>query len=194
MAEDDVTRIDPEFSRKVPFEDLLNEKETLELAPDAREAARLAERYSVLSVQNMKAFLKFAVQGGHKLHIKGTIIADVAQKCAVSLEPVTQHIHEEFEAFFINNDQAVSFVQAKHQRQREIEDPEIPFLDEKDDPEQVIDGKADLGELVAQHLSLMIEPYPRKEGVALEDDSAGKEAEDPSVHRRNPFEALKDWK
>jgi hypothetical protein len=40
----------------------------------------------------------------------------------------------------------------------------MPFLDESEDPEPVIDGKIDAGELVAQYLSLAIDPYPRLEG------------------------------
>ncbi len=59
-------------------------------------------------------------------------------------------------------------------------------------------GRIDIGELVAQNLSLALEPYPRKEGVEftpiLEDVGPDTlsltEDTPPEPPRQNPFAAL----
>ena len=70
---------------------------------------------------------------------------------------------------------------------------ETPIINEQEDPEKIIGGKIDLGEVVTQHLSLAIDPYPHKEGVKYEygDDEPEKV---PEAFKNNPFAALKDWK
>ena len=40
-------------------------------------------------------------------------------------------------------------------------------FDEEDPPEPIRAGRMELGELVAQHLSLALDPYPRKPGAEL---------------------------
>ena len=65
-------------------------------------------------------------------------------------------------------------------------------IDKKID--DMIEGQIDLGELAVQHLILAIPPYPKKEGAAYQySDEAIKPAEDSPL-KKNPFEALKDWK
>ena len=71
---------------------------------------------------------------------------------------------------------------------------EVEILDEREDPEAVIYGRIDLGELVAQHISLAVPAYPQREGVEFEHGDEGIELDKKSPLRKNPFEALKDWK
>jgi uncharacterized metal-binding protein YceD (DUF177 family) len=125
------------------------------------------------------------------VHIKGQIKAEIVQNCVVSLDPVLSTIEDDFEAWFADPQAAVSLTKARHDRESISGHSEVKMLDEKDDPEEIIDDKIDLGELVTQHLSLSVEPYPHAEGVDFE-NKATKDFDDNEVN--NPFAALKDWK
>ena len=67
------------------------------------------------------------------------------------------------------------------------------MIDEKDDPEPIVDGLIDIGELVTQHLSLQLDPFPHKEGEHFE---TGDESfvQRPNEERQNPFAGLKALK
>ena len=62
----------------------------------------------------------------------------------------------------------------------------------KANPEAIIDGYIDAGELVTQYLSLALNPYPHAEGVKYELGDDNEEAIKPKLD--NPFAALKEWK
>ena len=128
-----------------------------------------------------------------RVHVSGSLTAKVTQLCVVTREPVQQEIETAVEGWFADTGEAVSLARARHEKQGRKMDADLPMLEEEDDPEPLVDGQIDLGELVTQHLSLAIDPYPHKEGVVFEQaEMPGKSA--PPPVRRNPFAALKDWK
>ena len=86
--------------------------------------------------------------------VTGRIQAELAQPCVVSLEPVPQSIDEEFEVEFVPE------AQVEHDLELSLEDA--------DPCDPIEDGVIDVGEVVSQQLALMLEPYPRASGVALE--------------------------
>ena len=69
-----------------------------------------------------------------------------------------------------------------------------PLLEEKEDPEPVVNGYIDLGEVVTQFLSLALDPYPHKEGVThdLTDEDADIERKTRKIE--NPFAKLEAMK
>ena len=112
----------------------------------------------------------------------------------MTAEPVTSEIEEDFEGWFADRSQTISFAAAKKEREIQTAHSEVEILDESEDPEPVIGGRIDLGELAAQHLSLAIPPYPRQEGARYDYGDEEEGAREASPLRKNPFEALKDWK
>lgn len=172
----------------------------LEIGPSASETAMLEKRLGLLKIYSLKAALDIRRNPGNMvIYISGTIDADIEQRCVVSLEQVHQKIHDNFEAWFADKTQAVSFTKAKRERMSLKEKGEQPVLEEQDDPEPIINGAIDLGELVTQYFSLALDPYPRSEGAAYEGKAssprkatAGEEEEDE--HFKNPFAALKEWR
>jgi uncharacterized metal-binding protein YceD (DUF177 family) len=118
----------------------------------------------------------------------------MTQNCVVSLEPFELQLSEEFEGWFADKDNTVSFAAAKKEREVVKPHAEVEILDEKEDPEAIIDGVIDLGEFTAQHISLAIPPYPHKEGVHYEVGDDEFQVDEKSPLRKNPFEALKNWK
>jgi uncharacterized metal-binding protein YceD (DUF177 family) len=185
--------IETEWSYFFDINDVVNGKLSLTISPDDEARARLAQRLGVMSVDSLKAELKILnPKSSMMVHIIGKIDAELTQACVVTLEPLAAEVHEDFEAWFADPDNAVPLAKARKERQAEKGHQEVPMLDESEDPEPIIDDKIDLGELVTQHLCLMIDPYPHAEGVVFEvgDD----QQKDFTASVNNPFAALKDWK
>lgn len=182
-----------EWSHFIESERVSEKPWVIELVLGDEAKPALVKRLGLHGIDNMKAELRLQRQQVNKvIHITGRITANLQQKCVVSMEPVEEHVEDEFEAWYAEPNQAVSFTKARRERMSAKEQEEQPILEEFDDPEPVIDGKIDLGELVTQYLSLALNPYPRAEGVDYKAEAGLEEAEEGTYD--NPFAALKDWK
>lgn len=184
-----------EWSYLVEIEEIGAEPKTYTFEADERERVDLARRMGLVSIEAVKVGMTVQRVAGGVIHAMGHICADVTQSCVVSLAPVVAHIEDEFEGWFGDRAKAVSFAKARNEREAKKAHAELEILEEAIDPEPIVNGKADLGELATQYFSLAINPYPRAEGVSSQyivpegsKDAAG------AALRRNPFEALKDWK
>ncbi len=185
--------VETEWSYFLDVNDVESGKLSVDISPDEAARGRLAQRLGVLAVNSLNAQLTiFNPKSSLMVHIVGKIDAELTQACVVTLEPLHTEVHEAFEAWFADPDKAIPLAKARKERIAEKGHQEVPMLDESEDPEAIIDDKIDLGELVTQHLSLMIDPYPHAEGVVFEvgDD----QQKDFSASVNNPFAALKDWK
>ncbi len=194
MSKDKEQILPYEWSHMIDADDVEDKPLKLSLSPDAEARDRLASRLNILAIEDLKADLVLKrEQGNMVIYIKGHIKANLRQACVVTLEPVETQLEEDFEAWFADAGQAITLAKAKQERLAKAGGGEVPILDERDDPEPIMNGQIDLGELVTQHLSLAINPYPHAEGVRYEygDDEPQKV---PEGFKTNPFEALKDWK
>jgi uncharacterized metal-binding protein YceD (DUF177 family) len=135
-------------------------------------------------------------QFGRVVHVAGRFNATITLLCSITAEKFEFEIEEPVEGWFADKESTVSFMRAVKERdgQQVKGGVEVEVTSEAEDPEDMINGQIDLGELVVQHLILAIPPYPRKDGVEhdLGDEAVMPSAESPL--RKNPFEALKDWK
>lgn len=186
----------PEIEWSVPTraEDITSAVKTVEVSPDEAEAEALARRLELLSLREFRAKLQLNRTSPHIIHVKGSLEAKVSQSCVLTLEPVDSEVKDEFEAWYSDESEAISFKKAQREAQSKKELLELPMLEEEEDPEPVINGQIDLGDLVSQYLSLAIPPYPTKEGLSYsvqveEPKEAGK-----NNMKLNPFAALKDWR
>lgn len=162
---------------------------------DAASRKQVAERLDLISIEDLKADLVCQrISGGHIVKVSGTLNADVTQKCVVSLKPVQQHVCEDFEAYYTNQDEAVSFSAASKRLKQKNDQGEIEVMEEWEDPEDMEEGTIDLGELVVQHLSLGLEPFPHAQGEEFEEGDEPEMLRQPSDIRKNPFAALQYWK
>lgn len=184
-----------EWSHLLDIEHIGAEPKTHTFKATAEQRVDLARRMGVASVEKAQASVTVQRVSGGLIHALGSIQADLTQNCVVSLGPVPAHIEDEFEGWFGDREKAVSFAKAKNEREIKKGQSELEILEEAVDPEPIINGKIDIGELATQYLSLALDPYPRAEGVSSKyivpegaEDKAGAEL------RKNPFEALKDWK
>jgi len=186
--------ITPEWSHKINVDQLGPAKMHFDIKAGAEDRKDVARRLKLESLPALSA--QYVIQresGTMRIKVKGQLHAELTQLCIITQEPVDDVISEEFDAFFSDRTGAVSFAKAKHERQSKLIDAELQILDEGDDPEPVIDGQIDLGELAVQHLALAINQYPQKAGATSEHILP--EPETPQEPKtRNPFAALKEWK
>jgi Predicted metal-binding, possibly nucleic acid-binding protein len=181
----------PEFSRIVRADTVQRDGEvvqTIEATPAERHA--LAERFELEAIDRLTATIRLrAVRGGQMVRVAGELEADVVQTCVVTLEPVPAHVEESFGALF-----APESMVPKDEDEIEID----PNVAEEDLPEAMINGRIDIGELTAQHLSLALDPYPHAEGIEFSGYSEGEdedeEAEAATSEKPNPFAALERLK
>lgn len=162
----------PEFSRPLKVDHMTpgNEiRKTIE--PDQAERDALVGRLGILGLDCLTADVGVHRMAGGKLfRVEGRIVADVVQRCVVTMAPVPGHIEERFEELFA------------------LEGYEAPEDPDNDDLPEVFDGhEIDIGELAAQILSLVLDPFPRDRDAAVEPVD-GDEANDEE--RRRPFEGL----
>ncbi|MCB1557095.1 MAG: DUF177 domain-containing protein [Alphaproteobacteria bacterium] len=175
----------------------VTEEAPLKVAMTATQAEcrDLARRFSVEKIQDVSADMSLIRESGALIRVTGFVEALVIQECVVTREPIENRIVESFESWYADEETAVSLSRARHERLSRIPDAEIPILEEKDDPEPVVDGKIDLGELAAQYLALAIDPYPHKAGIVYENGDDSKAARVLSAAERpHPFAGLKEWK
>lgn len=109
------------------------------------------------------------------IRLTGRLQADVTQTCVVTLEPISSHIDAEFERKFLPDE-----LLGPRRNEADV------FVDPVgDDPPELLGPDVDLGEILIEELSLNLDPYPRKNGVAFDAAAVG-----PDVAPQNPFAAL----
>lgn len=171
-----------ELSRPVAIESLVPDRERIDdfVATEA-ECAALAKRFDLRELSDFKGRLTSRrVTEGKFVRIHGVFEADIVQACVVSLRDVPAHVQGEFETYFSEDGKEF--------------DPDEDFnleIEEEDELNSVYShGMLDLGELLAQYLSLELPPYPRAPGVSL----AAQMAEAGEAPATNPFQVLQALK
>lgn len=141
----------------------------LKLVPDAAASDALARHAGVLGAEYIAATLHLAPEGKEGVHLTGRLRATVRQTCGVTLEPFDAPLDEEIDIHFAP---AGSYVRSEEDEENEV-----------DPPDEIVDGRIDVGALVGEFLALGVDPYPRKPGAVFEPP-----AEDPAA--LSPFSAL----
>ena len=170
----------PEFSRPISVARLGNDPAVHRIAATASELTALAARFAIPAVHNLEAMVTLSRRPGGDILFAAELRARVTQTCVVTLEALDVTVDEPFALVFragIDEDEADRI--ALEELEEEIVEP-------------LINDMIDIGEAVAQQLSLALDPYPRAPGVAADivSDGSGDAATDPSPARENPFAAL----
>jgi uncharacterized metal-binding protein YceD (DUF177 family) len=146
------------------------------LHADAEARRRLAETLGIPEVASLTAELELRPLRRNAFSLRGTVRAEVVQTDIVTLDPVTQNVAEEIDLTLLSAGEGETSIHA----QGAPHDAEAAA-----DTDIYRDGRIDLGAIVAEHLALGLDPYPRAEGVAFEGHVEDDPAADPS-----PFAAL----
>jgi uncharacterized metal-binding protein YceD (DUF177 family) len=131
-----------EFSRLVSTTRLGSETMVYQLAANAAERAALARRFDLVSLDQFAATVRLTRQG-RDVCLDAEIAADVVQLCGVTLEPFASRVSDHSTLLY--------------RRQA----PQADLVAEDAAYELLADETIDIGEAVAQQLSLALPPFPR---------------------------------
>jgi uncharacterized metal-binding protein YceD (DUF177 family) len=169
---------DVEFSRAVMLEEIGREGLHRDIEASAIECEALASRLGLLAISSVSAKLDIRKsKDGTVVTVIGQLAAKVTQECIVTLEPVEAEVSAEVSERFVRQDEIESEV---------VIEPE----DEENYDELIVGDSIDLGEMVAQCLTLELDPYPRKEGIEFDLSESDLNPDGPT----GPFAALADLK
>lgn len=139
--------------------------------PTEEERAAIAKRLDVPAITKLRGdFLLTPIRGG--VDIVLLIGAETERTCVASLEPMIEAIREEVRIEFDRN---------------YAEEEDRDFAETGVLREPLESAEIDLGELLVQHLSLSLDPYPRKDGA---ESLADKFRDATSVSPFLPLEGL----
>ncbi len=134
----------PEFSR--PFDVRQCDGRTITLTANETECAALAARFDLVRIDRLEASVALDANG-QTIAAKGTVEADLVQRCAISAEDLPAAILDDFELRFVPAGRTFA------------PDEELE-IDADDCDEIEYNGTAiDVGEAVAQSLALAIDPF-----------------------------------
>jgi uncharacterized metal-binding protein YceD (DUF177 family) len=163
----------PEFSRTVRVDTLGAEPRRLSIEADEGERAALAKRFGIVEIARLTAEAELTRKGA-EIVAAGRMQAAVTQSCVASGEPVAAEIDEPFELLF-----RPAPAPAAPDEEVELSEGELDvvFHDGAD---------IDLGEAVAETLSLALDPYPRAPNAEEALKAAGVKSEEEA----GPFGVL----
>ncbi len=169
----------PEFSRTVRIDTLGPSVRMLSIGADEAERAALARRFGLQAIEHLSAEAELT-RSGDSVRASGTLSAKVTQSCVATGAPVEEDVAEDFRIEFRPHPAA----SGSADEEIELGEGELDVV--------FYDGAAvDVGEAVAESLSLALNPYPRcpDADAALSEAGVHKEGEEP---RTGALAGLKD--
>ena len=159
MAEYIDNKYKSEIERFVDLERLGRTGAALDIVASEAECAALAKRFGFLDLKDLAARVTVDLQLGGQVVVEGRLRGKIVQACVLTLEPVAQELDDVFRIVFKKN----------LAEELDPESGEAVLNAQADAPEPLAGNMLDVGEIVAEQLSLVAEPYPRRPGVKLED-------------------------
>ncbi len=175
-----IDRLVPALSRIVAVSDLAPSGTRFAVRPTPEERVALAALNNIVALDAMSADLLLVPEGMHGVHVTGEVKATVVQTCVVSLEPFESEVREPVDVRFLTPE-ALEKLREQRPATASEDDEATP-----DEPDVIEGGSIDVGALSAEHLTLGLDPYPRKPGAHLE---RAPEADDAPV---SPFAVLRN--
>jgi len=176
-----------EIERLIDLERMGAGGAALEIVASEGERVALAKRFGFMGLPALSARVTVDRRIGGQFVVEGRLRAKLVQTCILTLDPVTQNLDETFRIVF----------KAGLDEERDPESGESLVSAQLDAPEPLAGNVLDVGEIVAEQLSLAADPYPRRPGIKLEDvlpiaknagKSGGRSGREPP--RKHPFAGL----
>jgi uncharacterized metal-binding protein YceD (DUF177 family) len=183
MPQQSVNKHKSEIERIVDLDRLGAVGTALDIVASDGERAALAKRFGFLGLPAFSARVTVDRRVGGQVVVEGRLRGRIVQACVLTLDPVTQKLDDAFRIVF-KKDLA---------EERDPESGEAVLNAQADAPEPLAGNLLDVGEIVAEQLSLAAEPYPRRSGAKLEDVLPKPRREGrkgPAEQRRHPFAGL----
>lgn len=174
----------PEFSHSISV-DRLNETETLlNLSANEKERKSLSARFGIPSIESLTADIRIEPKSkGKKIKVlvDADISAKVIQTCVVTLDPIMSDVHTNIRVYFVSDEPEIS------------SNDEI-WGEDEDLPDLIIDGAIDVGELVAEQVALLLDPFPRSPGAQFDAQEENIETLERVEKKPHPFAVLEKLK
>lgn len=158
-----------EFARPIELSRLSHGEQRFAISANAAERNALAARFGLVGLDKLEAAVCLGRIAGGLVRLEAELLADVTQTCVVTLDPVKNHVAESFSVLYGEGAEA----------------REVTLDGEAETIEPIAGGVIDIGEAVAQQLSLALDPFPHAPGAASVHLRAGSEAGSES-----PFKVL----
>ena len=187
MVQPTEKQLKSEIERMVDLDKMGSGSAALDITASDSERAALAKRFGFLGLPAFSARVTVDRRLGGQVIVEGRLRGTLVQACILTLDPVTQTLDDTFRIVF-KQDLA---------EERDPESGEALLSAQADAPEPLSGNMLDVGEIVAEQLSLAADPYPRRPGAKLEDvlpkprkgEKGGAEA-GKGEQRRHPFAGL----
>lgn len=169
--------VEPEFSSIVQLDKIPVVGLEQALVANVAQREKLAKRFDLKELSKLQASLSIKpAHAGQVIMVTGTLIADVVQTCVVTLEPLSSHIEHSVNVLCALPENLDDYVKSTS-------------FDSDQEVEPIVNGGIDLGEIVAQQLGIVLDPYPRKPGASFSPTVLGE-----VTAAQNPFVTLLDLK
>ncbi len=167
------------FSYPLKLEDMSSSTQKYKLKANKQELEYITEIMKVPAVKSFAAEINVKLlKKEHMVEVNGFVDADIEQISVISLENFVKAYHSDFTLRFDTK------LTPKELREMdfEYEDDVLDILD---------NGQIDLGSIAMEHLALVLDDFPRKEG---EEFSFRSEFDEETTETDNPFAVLKKLK
>lgn len=186
-----VEEVYEEFSRPYNLDLIKKSGSNVAFEASENERSRLAARFNIVGVSALHADcnlrkMKQKEKGDYLLEV--SFSAKIIQECILTLDEIEQDIEDNFSIIFKEVQDTKTDIDEHREVEFELEEEDIEYIDNR---------VVDIGEYVAEYLSLAINPYPRKANADAStlghkiknEDDVNKEPK-----RENPFNVLKNLK
>ncbi len=168
--------VTPEFSFIVDASRIPASGQILNLTADEKEKSALAKRFGLEKIEELSANLVFKRVNQKRIRLDAVLKSRVKQQCGITLKTFVQPVEEKFSVVFIS------------EKDDSLRSNEIDLdMTGDDDVELLQDNKIDAGELVAEYLSLALDPFPHAPDAVFHDEI-------DSESEKNPFSVLEKLK
>lgn len=152
------------FSRPFDVRSLPPSGRSLEVEATAGECEALAKMLDIPAVRSLAASLHLEPVGpkGRCVRVVGRLRAVVEQVCSISLVPLEARLDEDILRVFIDEGPGGTGREVS-----KVVDVDVSLADD-DEPEPLDQGSLDLGRLLAEELSLKLDPFPRAPGASFD--------------------------
>lgn len=183
----------PELHRPLRIDGLAPKGRKTAIATDAAERTRIAKRLALEALDRLEADTLARPTLGRSVLVEAAIRADYVQTCVITGEPIPGSLDIVVERRYSED----------YTPPEIVGDEDEPASLDDDEPDPIIDGTIDLGEMVVEELALHLPEYPRLPGTAFDEMNFGPdgklrpgsgENDSAAEDRKNPFSVLADLK
>lgn len=166
-----------EFSRSFRIDTLGTAPRPVSIGADEAERAALARRFGLQAIHSLAAEAELT-RNGDAIRASGRVTAAVVQSCAATGDPVEEQVTEDFDIEFRPHPAVDSPEEEIELSESELD---VVFYDA---------AAVDLGDAVAETVSLALNPFPRSPAADHALREAGVKSEDEATAEASPFAGL----